>query len=73
MLLKERSSGKSVEILDLSQLFSLFEDEVLSRFPPGDNSDSSQNIKKSELIFTSGEELPRCWLDPHYRDDELKR
>jgi len=28
---------------------------------------------KSSLIFLSGEELPRCWTDPHYRDDELTR
>ena len=28
---------------------------------------------KSSLVFLSGESLPRCWTDPHYRDEELTR
>jgi hypothetical protein len=24
-------------------------------------------------VFLSGESLPRCWMDAHYRDNELQR
>ena len=42
MLLKDRASGDSVEILDLVQLFSLFENEVLGRHQIADNKDASK-------------------------------
>ena len=73
MLLKERVSGKSVEILNLKQLFSLYDNELLGRYRMGEEFDAAESFVKSQLIFTSGEKLPQCWLDPHYRDNELKR
>jgi len=73
MILKQRTTGLPVEILDPKQLFSLFESELIGRYKAGNNLDFTNEFKKSDLIFTSGEELPLCWLDPHYRDDELKR
>ncbi len=73
MLLKERTSGNSVEVLDLTQLFSLFEEDLTGRYRSGDLDKTPHNFKKSQLIFTSGEELPHCWTDPHYRNDEHKR
>ena len=32
-----------------------------------------EKFNKADLVFLSGEELPRCWTDPHYRDSELTR
>lgn len=71
MFLKERSSGHMVEILSLGDLFNLFHDEVVGRYQEGEEVQDPEKFKKADLIFLSGEELPRCWTDPHYRDNEL--
>ena len=73
MFLKERDSGHMVEVLNLSDLFDLYRDEILARCHYGEEAQDPENFKKSSLIFLSGEELPRCWTDPHYRDNQLKR
>ena len=71
MFLKERSSGHMVEVLSLSDLFNLYHDEVVGRYQEGEEVQDPEKFKKADLIFLSGEELPRCWTDPHYRDNEL--
>ena len=73
MFLKARDSGHMVEVLNLSDLFDLYRDEILARSQYGEEAQDPESFKKSSLIFLSGEELPRCWTDPHYRDNELKR
>ena len=73
MLLKEISSGHMVEVLSLVDLINLNCDEVVGRYQEGEDVQDPQKFKKTDLIFLSGEALPRCWTDPHYRDDELTR
>lgn len=73
MLLHERSSGHMIEVLNLVDLFNLNCDEVPGRSQEGEEEQDPVMYKKFDLVFLSGEELPRCWTDPHYRDDELKR
>ena len=73
MLLKERSSGHMVEVLSIIDLINLNCDEVVGRYQEGEDVQDPIKLKKTDLIFLSGEELPRCWTDPHYRDDELTR
>ena len=73
MLLKERSSGHMVEVLGIIDLINLNCDEVVGRYQEGEDVQDPIKLKKEDLIFLSGEELPRCWTDPHYRDDELTR
>ena len=73
MLLKEISSGHMVEVLSIIDLINLNSDEVVGRYQEGEEAQDPKRIKKADLIFLSGEELPRCWTDPHYRDDDLKR
>jgi len=73
MFLKERESGHMVEVLNLSDLFDLYRDEILACYQCGEEAQDPEIFKKSTLIFLSGEELPRCWTDPHYRENELKR
>jgi len=34
----------------------------------GEEIQDPERIKKAELVFPSGEELPKCWIDIHYRD-----
>ena len=73
MLLKELSSGHMVEVLSLVDLINLNRDEVVGRYQEGEEVQDPQKFAKSGLVFLSGEALPLCWTDPHYRDDELKR
>jgi hypothetical protein len=73
MLLKERRTGHMVEVLSIIDLINLNCDEVVGRYQEGEEVQDPMRFKKSELIFLSGEELPRCWTDPHYRDAELSR
>ena len=73
MLLKERSSGHMVEVLSLVDLMNLNRDEVVGRYQEGEEQQDPAKFAKSNLIFLSGEELPRCWTDPHYRDSDLMR
>ena len=73
MLLKERFSGHMVEVLSIIDLINLNCDEVVGRYQEGEDVQDPIKLKKADLIFLSGEELPRCWTDPHYRDEELTR
>jgi hypothetical protein len=73
MFLNERTTGHMVEVLSLGDLFDLFKDEVVGRYQYGEEVQDPEKFKKSDLMFLSGESLPRCWTDPHYRDNELIR
>jgi hypothetical protein len=73
MFLNERTTGHMVEVLSLGDLVDLFKDEVTGRYQYGEEVQDPEKFKKSDLVFLSGEELPRCWTDPHYRDEELIR
>jgi hypothetical protein len=73
MLFHERTTGHIVEVLSLGDLVDLFKDEVIGRYQYGEEVQDPEKFRKSDLVFLSGEELPRCWTDPHYRDDELSR
>ncbi|MGD9000771.1 MAG: acetyltransferase [Granulosicoccaceae bacterium] len=73
MLLKEKRTGHMVEVLSIIDLINLNRDEVVGRYQEGEEVQDPMKFRKTDLIFLSGEELPRCWTDPHYRDDELMR
>lgn len=68
MFLKERSTGHLVEVLSLNDLFDPFRDKVAGRYNIGEELPEPTSFAKSDLEFLSGEPLPRCWVDPHYRD-----
>ena len=73
MLFNEKTTGHMVEVLSVGDLVDLFKDEVVGRYQYGEEVQDPEKFKKSDLVFLSGEPLPRCWTDPHYRDDELIR
>jgi len=73
MLLKQISSGHMLEVSNLVDLINPNGDEVVGCYQEGEEVQDPKAIKKSDLIFLSGEQLPRCWTDAHYRDDELTR
>jgi len=71
MLLKEKASGHLLEVVELSDLFNLNHPQIIARYQGGEEQQDPEKFNKADLKFLSGEELPRCWTDPHYRDDEL--
>lgn len=70
MLLKQKSTGYLLEVIDLKGLFNLNHSEITGRYQCGEEEQDPEPFKKCDLIFLSGEELPCCWTDPHYRDKE---
>ncbi|MEZ5525635.1 MAG: acetyltransferase [Pseudomonadales bacterium] len=70
MLLKQKSTGDLLEVTDLQNLFNLNHPAVIGRYQCGEEQQDPEPFQKSDLVFLSGEALPRCWTDPHYRDKE---
>ncbi|HIP53415.1 MAG TPA: acetyltransferase [Chromatiales bacterium] len=73
MFLKEKTTGNLVEVLSLKDLFNPLHKEIVGRYHKGEELQDPDKFEKNGLEFLSGEPLPRCWLDVHYRDDELHR
>lgn len=71
MLLKQKTSGHMVEVVNLLDLMNLNRREVVGRYQEGEEQQDPETFSKKDLVFLSGEALPRCWTDPHYRDSEL--
>ncbi|NJR31812.1 MAG: acetyltransferase [Chamaesiphon sp. CSU_1_12] len=67
MFLQDKSSDTMVEIKDLETLFNPLKNEVEGRIQEGQEEQDPTPFPKQDLIFASGEELPRCWIDPDYR------
>lgn len=70
MYLRHRPSNDLVEVLDIPALADPNETAVRGRFHAGEELQDPDDFRKAELMFPSGESLPRCWLDPHYRDTD---
>lgn len=73
MFLQERANGHLVEILSLRDLFDPFHDTLVGRYHQGEEMQDPGKYKKTDLVFPSGEDLPRCWQDPAYREKALRR
>jgi hypothetical protein len=67
MYLKEKKSGDLIEVLDSAALFDPNCSDIKGRFHAGEEMQEEASFSKQELIFPSGENLPRCWLDPAYK------
>ena len=67
MYLKHKISGSMVEILDVAALCDPCRDAVAGRYHAGEELQEPMSFLKQELSFPSGEVLPRCWVDRHYK------
>ncbi len=68
MYLKHKESGSLVEVLDLAALSDPCQVSLAGRFHAGEELQDPADFTKRELSFPSGEDLPRCWWDPRYRN-----
>lgn len=67
MLLKDKQNGTLVEVLDITTLINPIVEEISGSVQNGEEEQPPEDIAKAELIFPSGESLPRCWLDVNYQ------
>lgn len=70
MLLQAKQSGTLVEILDIEALLNPVQDYVPGRIQDGQEEQDPEEFSKQNLIFPSGEDLPKCWLDADYQLDQ---
>jgi len=70
MFFKHRGNNDMIEVIGQDDLTNLFHNTVLGRYQVGEEQQDPESFNKSDLLFLSGEELPRCWTDPHYREHE---
>ncbi len=68
MYLKEKTSGDLVEVMDMAAMIDPGQDHLKARFHAGEEMQDPASFSKEDLEFPSGEALPRCWIDPAYRD-----
>ncbi len=68
MYLKHKSSGDLVEVLNLEALFDPCRSIIQGRLHAEEELQDPAPFTKAELLFPSGENLPHCWLDVHYRE-----
>lgn len=68
MVLMHKPSGDLVEVLNLDRLFNSLHKEANGRFLAGDELPEPAAFRKDELIFVSGETLPRFWVNPADQD-----
>ncbi len=72
MFLKEKDTGHLVEVLNLEELFDPMKSTFTGRLNIGEELPDPDQFNKAKVCFPSGEDLPRCWVDVHYRDDEIR-
>ena len=62
MFLKERNSGHMIEVIDVQELFNPDALSLRGQYQEGEDLQDEETFTKSELVFLSGEALPKCWL-----------
>jgi hypothetical protein len=73
MFVKDRNNGHLVEVIDAAALMDPAQARFQGRYNWGEDLPEPEQFAKADMIFPSGEPLPRCWVDVHYRDNELRR
>jgi hypothetical protein len=68
MLLQNTETQSLVEISDVQALINPNEEKIVARSQSGEEEQDPEAMQKKNLIFPSGEKLPRCWMDADYRE-----
>ncbi|MBD2774042.1 acetyltransferase [Iningainema tapete] len=67
MLLQVKDSGNLVEIQDIQELINPNVDAIKAQDQEGQEEQDTDTYKKENLVFPSGENLPKCWKDANYK------
>jgi len=68
MYLRDKASHDLVEVMDIHTLIDPCVDAFNGRLHAGEEMQETASFAKADMIFPSGEALPRCWVDAHYRN-----
>ena len=68
MFLQIKDSRDLVKRVDIQELLDPTIKTVHAQEQEGQEEQETDIYQKVELVFPSGEKLPRCWLDAHYRE-----
>lgn len=66
MFLKSKQTGTLIKIQDTESLINPNQQEINGKDQAGQEEQNTTTYSKQELVFPSGESLPRCWLDSNY-------
>jgi hypothetical protein len=72
MFLQCKGSETLVKITDIEALFNPLQPEIIGRSQEGEEEQDPKPYSKQDLSFTSGEDLPRCWMDANYRNSDYR-
>lgn len=67
MFLQDQETGNLVKVLDIQMLLNPNEHAIEGKMQAGEEEQEAEAFSKQNLIFPSGEKLPRCWVDEDYR------
>lgn len=73
MFLKDCESNHLIEVLNTTELTDPYSANFWGRLNIGEDLPEKEIFSKSHVCFPSGEALPQCWTNPHYRDQEIIR
>jgi len=68
MLLQDKKTGNLVEVMDLESLINPSTSEIVIQVQAGEEEQDPEPLRKKNLSFPSGEDLPVCWLDANYKN-----
>jgi len=67
MYLRNKANGDLAEVEKLEVLMDPNATSLMVHYFAGEEMGEPVSVKKDAMVFPSGEALPQCWLDPHYR------
>jgi hypothetical protein len=67
VLLQSIETHDLIKVLNVDELVNPSHPQVCGQRQAGQEEQNLEYYSKNELIFPSGETLPRCWLDANYR------
>jgi len=67
MFLKDMKNGDLVDVLDVNALMDPSVGDVSVCYQSGEEVGDPMAASKELLVFPSGEGLPECWRNMHYR------
>ncbi len=68
MFLLQKSTSNLVEVLTVHDLMNPVHTQIVGRYHAGEELQEPEKFHKEDLLFQSGEALPRCWTDANYRN-----
>jgi hypothetical protein len=68
MFLQDKQNGTLIEVNDVTALINPNQSTIPGQDQSGQEEQDSVDYDKANLIFPSGESLPRCWVDANYRE-----